>query len=365
VTLHGPDGSKWQAGIVVPSAHWDAVAYVVWRASIGTRSDRSFASMRDQALTHRKAFCAYHFVYPCGSYPAAMQAATFHAQAGDTRIPAMLDWESDGSLAATWDDVLQVADAIRRLGHRVPLVYTGKWYWQAKGSPTMSGHGFDLVNAHYGSNPTGDIVPVYVRRGGDSGPGWTGYGGLSPIMWQFGSRVTFGTSAPLARVRAAASGDEAEADPARPPRVEPGRNRVVAAAARLFTGGASPIAMDMNAIRSTRAELHRWFHDPTYVPPTPPPPPPPRPPAPTPPAPKGLTMQTALVGFPTLKTGSTGKWVKVLQSTLNVSGAGLPVTGAYDAKTVNVVKYCQGANGLPQTGVVDMATWAICFPKAA
>lgn len=277
MTLHGPDGSHWQDGLVVPASDWDSVHFVLWRSSIGTRSDASFRAMRDAALAHGKAFCAYHFVYPTGRYTAAAQAETFHRQVGDVRIPCMLDWESDGSLAPTWDDVLKVAEAIRLTGHAVPLVYTGKWYWQMKGSPTMSGHGMDMVNAHYGSNPRGTVASVYAQRGGDGCVGWRGYGGLEPVVLQYGSRVSFGSIGRIAGARAAAGEPPPELDPARPPRVEPGRKRGAVRSLWYRLTAGSGVAMDMNAYRGDRADLRQWFYDPAYVPPKPKPEPKPEP----------------------------------------------------------------------------------------
>jgi lysozyme len=270
MTLFGPDGSRYQNGIRIPLADWGKVAFVIWRASIGTRTDVSYPWARLQADLFAKAFVAYHFVYPTRAYPAAAQAATFHTAVKDTRVPCMLDWESDGTLAATFDELVAVAEAIRAVGHRVPLVYTGRWYWQAKGSPRMTGYGFDLVNSHYGSNLVGELraayaarggdqglgwqgygdvrrrnlaaAPfkiraagsIYASRGGDNGSGWNGYGGLTPVLWQYGSRVSFGNA-----------------------------------------------AMDMNAYKGDPGGLHRWFYDPAYEDrPVPPPPSPPSPPSP-------------------------------------------------------------------------------------
>ena len=115
------------------------------------------------------------------SHPAAAQADAFHrAVGGDITIPCMLDWETDSDdnchpgrpQIATWDDVLAVAAAIRYLGHKVALLYTGNWYWSKMGNPTLAGHGFDLVNAKYGTNAVGTPAERYAAQGGDSGEGW-------------------------------------------------------------------------------------------------------------------------------------------------------------------------------------------------
>lgn len=56
----------------------------------------------------------------------------------------------------------------------------------------LTGSGFDLWNANYGSNPTLPLGQAYVARGGDRGPGWVTYSGKMPVFWQFGSRITIG-----------------------------------------------------------------------------------------------------------------------------------------------------------------------------
>jgi hypothetical protein len=58
----------------------------------------------------------------------------------------------------------------------------------------MSNAGLDLINAQYGAQPWPEGSPgdIYNVRGGDYGPGWTGYGGLDPVFWQYTSQATWG-----------------------------------------------------------------------------------------------------------------------------------------------------------------------------
>lgn len=195
MTLFGPDGSHHQDGMTV-GADWAKVDFLIWRASIGRRVDRTYATWRDNAKLHDKPFCAYHFVYPTGSYPATQQADTFALAEPDKSVPVMLDWEHDGSLVPTFGDVEKVCDAIRALGYKVPLMYTGRWYWAQQGQPTISGCGFELVNSNYGNQqPTGQygIVSRYLELGGNDSFRWdVSYGGLSPVVWQYGSRIAWG-----------------------------------------------------------------------------------------------------------------------------------------------------------------------------
>lgn len=192
MTVFGPDGSRWQDGIHLTDADAQGIGFALWRASIGTRTDATFATFRDWFKAHLVPFSAYHFVYPTGRYPAAEQAATLASAVGDPSIPVMLDWESDGSLKPTFDDALRVADALRAIGYRVPLLYTGGWYWSSMGRPTLAGHGFDLVKSDYDTNPAGRPLDVYAQRGGDNDTDWSGLGGLDTRFLQFGSRVQWG-----------------------------------------------------------------------------------------------------------------------------------------------------------------------------
>jgi hypothetical protein len=212
MTLFGPDGSHHQDPdarhdpFAVAGADWRGIDYLIWRCSIRDRLDRTFPWAMENAKQRNIPFKAYHFIYPTGTgaWPADEQAeACLDALAGDTSIPVMLDWESDvwknkqGQVTREFfpdfDDVLAVANAMRSLGIKVPTLYTGEGYWRSKGSPRLTGHGFDLVNARWGANPqVASARSHYGTIGGDSGAGWTGYGGLDPIIWQFGSVVKFG-----------------------------------------------------------------------------------------------------------------------------------------------------------------------------
>lgn len=79
---------------------------------------------------------------------------------------------------------------------------------------------------------------------------------------------------------------------------------------------------------------------------------------------EGLTLEETAVVFPErLAPGASGMAVRYLQYYLAVVGAYynnvLPVTitGNFDAETENSVRSFQQVFGLPQTGIVDRATW--------
>lgn len=220
MTLFGPDISKWQDGIAPAGLGF---SFLIARASIGRTVDYLFDDALDFAYARRAPFAGYHFPYECSSHPADEQAATWdQACAGDTGIRCMIDWESDGSQAATVDDAVAVAQAIGDRGYRVTLLYTGKWYWEQMGSPDLrrlNELGVGLVIADYGPNHVGDAATIYAGRGGDTGRGWTPLGGVTPTLWQFGSQVRIGQVA----------------------------------------GTGAPMYGDCNAFRGTVDDLARWF----------------------------------------------------------------------------------------------------------
>jgi hypothetical protein len=228
MTLFGPDGSHHQnpdKGFTVSGADWGRIDFLIWRCSIRDRQDLTFSWARDQARERGVPLKAYHFVYPTdtGEWPAKNQAAAcLTALGNDTSIPVMLDWEHEtwvknGKVVRefdpTFDDVVAVAGAMRKVGIKVVSLYTGAGFWDSRGRPTLSGHGLDLVNARWGSNPAAQLAADhYGSIGGDAGKGWQGFGGLEPVIWQFGSRISWGNK-----------------------------------------------QMDHNALRGDASALHRWF----------------------------------------------------------------------------------------------------------
>lgn len=192
MTVYGPDGSKWQAGITVDQPDTDAVGFVIARASIGENTDNAHRVAYSWAVEHGKSYAGYHFVYETSKHTATAQAATWHRSVGDLAVPCMLDVESDGTERPQWTDVVAVAEAIRSIGYRVTLAYLPHWYWQQIGSPQLTDAGLDIVSSDYGPNHVGEADTLYEQRGGDTGSGWNGYGGLDPVLWQFGSQVAFG-----------------------------------------------------------------------------------------------------------------------------------------------------------------------------
>ncbi len=61
---------------------------------------------------------------------------------------------------------------------------------------------------------------------------------------------------------------------------------------------------------------------------------------------------------PTLKSGSSGYWVRVLQQDLTQVGYALPITGTYGPTTMRHVNSFKGAHGEKQDGVASAKMWS-------
>jgi hypothetical protein len=137
---------------------------------------------------------------------------------------AMLDVERYEELVANglWPrfaDVRAFTTRWHAVDDRPLLVYLPRWNWlDHLGSPGLSELGCPLVASDYGDNSPGAPAELYAARDGDDGRGWAGYGGVTPALWQFGSRARVpGLAAPTdinayrgspARLRALLTGDD-------------------------------------------------------------------------------------------------------------------------------------------------------------
>ncbi|WP_446217406.1 hypothetical protein [Micromonospora sp. IBHARD004] len=114
---------------------------------------------------------------------------------GVRAVWAMLDVERytelvNNGLWPRFDDVRQFVDRWHTVDHRLLAVYLPRWMWDGHlGRPDLRVLHAPLVSSNYGTNPDGSPAAVYAARGGDSGPGWAAYGGVTPTVWQYGSNV--------------------------------------------------------------------------------------------------------------------------------------------------------------------------------
>jgi hypothetical protein len=85
-------------------------------------------------------------------------------------------WDAEAA-GATVPRLLALTTAYRALGGIVSLVYLPAWWWHNIGAPDLrplSQAGLSLVSSNY---PSGGYS--------DNGPGWTPYGGMTPVQWQY------------------------------------------------------------------------------------------------------------------------------------------------------------------------------------
>lgn len=190
MTLFGPDGARYQEGIKVTDADWAAVDFGIWRAIHQSGGlDRTYPVMRDQFRLHDKPFAAYVWVDAMDPERKADYAAT---AIRDSTIPVMVDWED---ARCSWGRALAFVSAMRERGYKVPLLYTGRAFHQSMGSPRLTGYDLELVVARYGDQNGAGIYecePRYQAMLPRFGVWSWNLGGLTPVMWQFGSRIRWG-----------------------------------------------------------------------------------------------------------------------------------------------------------------------------
>jgi hypothetical protein len=75
--------------------------------------------------------------------------------------------------------------------------------------------------------------------------------------------------------------------------------------------------------------------------------------------PVGPASVTPYASYPFLRLGSKGDFVAWAQQLLAGAGHAVPITGYYLSSTQAAVQSFQAANGLPQTGNLDVATWPV------
>lgn len=118
----------------------------------------------------------YH--YANASDPPGAQVQTFVGNNGGSTV--MIDFEvSSGDISDYW----ALADAFNAAGIQVVLSYIPQWYWEEIGSPDLTGVPGLISSSYYGTGTFGSVE--YNDAGGDTGPGWTAYGNVQPVIWQF------------------------------------------------------------------------------------------------------------------------------------------------------------------------------------
>lgn len=187
MTIFGPDISSYQAGLDL--SRLANASFVLAKTTEGTYyTDGDYQGWRRQCTSLGKPFVWYHFL--SGEDPHAQAAHTL-AHVGDPKLPGMLDAEPAGTFRPTLAQMLAYVDAAHAVGLNLRLVYLPHWYWQQIGSPSLSGfaaRGVQLVSSAY---PGGAGGPAAIYPG-DGAAGWSSYGGMVPLLYQFTNQASDG-----------------------------------------------------------------------------------------------------------------------------------------------------------------------------
>ncbi|HEY5959974.1 MAG TPA: glycoside hydrolase family 25 protein, partial [Polyangiaceae bacterium] len=182
MTFRFPDISSHQSGM--PTANLPALLAKATQGTWYTNPD--YVPAKGRAAATGTVFGAYHFLEVGNG---AAQADYCFSKVGKT--PLMLDFEeytSGGVLRQPKvADAVAFIDRYRALGGVTNLLYLPKWYWQKIGSPSLQpliDRGMKLVSS------------VYTTYS-DTGPGWSAYGGMTPVVWQYTSSATVNGFSPV------------------------------------------------------------------------------------------------------------------------------------------------------------------------
>lgn len=140
-------------------------------------TDPDWAAYKAQAHACGLPIIGYH--YAVAACTPETQAATFQAAGGGASV--MIDVEDrSGTIADYWN----LVRAFNAIGVRVAASYVPQWYWRQIGCPDLS-QVPGLIASGYPMSSAGYAAVLYQQDRGDSGDGWTPYGGGTPVMWQF------------------------------------------------------------------------------------------------------------------------------------------------------------------------------------
>ena len=187
MTLFGTDISEYQVDTHTENPlpmHLLKVqdfSFVTARATIGLDRDPLYVRFNNRCRIHNIPFAAYTYVK--ASYQPKRQAV-MAAQVVGEHIPLMVDIEQ-----GSWEHAQEFISECERIGMNVRSLYLPHWYWEEIGSPKLNvgvTKNLALVQSDYGANRVGYASAVYP---GDKSDAWTGFGGKTVEILQFGSRI--------------------------------------------------------------------------------------------------------------------------------------------------------------------------------
>src|SRR5580693_6524579 len=179
MTIFYPDVADYQAGISFSGC----VIAMVKATENNSYTNPDYAAAKVRAAHAGAYFCAYHFLHAGNG---AGQASYAFSRVG-AGIPLMIDCEPTYNSNGTIASAPQISDAVafinqyRALGGTVYLLYLPHWYWQGNlGQASLA--------------PVTDLGMLLVSSDyttySDAGPGWTPYGGMTPVVWQYTSSAS-------------------------------------------------------------------------------------------------------------------------------------------------------------------------------
>lgn len=171
VTIIFPDVSEYNGAY-----NFTGAPVALARACIGNVRDRLWDTNKLNASLKGVPLAAYAFLNaPSLGVSVNVQADFAFAVVGAS-TPMMIDVEPNRGACASFADVMSFADRYRSHGGICHLCYLPRWAWQGNmGSPNLvplEQAGIHLVSSNY---------TTYT----DYGLGWSPYGGVAPIQWQF------------------------------------------------------------------------------------------------------------------------------------------------------------------------------------
>jgi len=176
--LFGVDISNHQQNIDLDQIAREGFTAIIAKASEGSDYvDPFFGRNRDGAARNGLLFWGYHYLR--AGDPVGNAQCWDRAVGGDRSIACMIDWEDGGG---NLGDALAFKREVEALGYRVPMTYTGKWYWQRIDSPGGIDQLGALMDSCYGGNPGGFASGIYD---GDGCNNWRSYGGADATILQF------------------------------------------------------------------------------------------------------------------------------------------------------------------------------------
>lgn len=182
MTIWYPDVSNHEGAMALEPA----TVAVCAKASEGTGyTDPFYGHYKAEASRVGAVFFGYHFLHAGNG---AAQAEHCFAVTGPG-VSVMIDHEPTTGSNPSVQDAVDFAVRYRQLGGLCTLDYLPRWYWgNPVGSPS-GGMGAPSL-APLAAAGLSLIASSYTTYS-DTGPGWAGYGGVDPVIWQYTDALAY------------------------------------------------------------------------------------------------------------------------------------------------------------------------------